>query len=112
MLYAIIAGLAMTALPNQTYAGKIVSGIKTNNTEVAESVIADKLLMRLNEINNMDKTDMKRAEKRELRKEVLAIDAELRSMSSPSPSGGGSGGGVYISVGAIIIIVLLLIILL
>ena len=50
----------------------------------------------------MDKTALKSAEKRELRKEVRSIKKEISNL----------GGGVYISVGAIIIILLLLIILL
>lgn len=116
MICAILACLSMVAIPNQTYAEKNVSGIKTNTSELAESVHADKLLIRLNEINDMDKTNMKRNEKKKLRKEVLAINLELRSMgnasSASSEDGGGGGGGIYLSVGAIIIIVLLLIILL
>lgn len=60
------------------------------------------MLNRLEEIKVMDKSQMSRVEKKELRKEVRAIKAEARSSSN----------GVYLSVGAIIIIVLLLIILL
>ncbi|AWI27303.1 hypothetical protein HYN49_12530 [Flavobacterium pallidum] len=60
------------------------------------------LLDRLEEIKAMDKSDMSRAERKALRKEVRAIKSELRS----------TGGGVYLSVGAIIIIILLLILLL
>lgn len=59
-------------------------------------------LDRLEEIKAMDKSDMSRAEKRELRKEVKEIKADLKS----------TGNGVYLSVGAIIIIILLLILLL
>lgn len=110
-LYVIIAVMSMVALPNQTNAEKISSGINTNTTEVTESIHADNLIIRLNEINDMDKTNMKRTEKRKLRKEVLAINAELRSMENASANSS-NGGGIYLSVGAIIIIVLLLIILL
>jgi hypothetical protein len=60
------------------------------------------LLNRLDEIKAMDKSEMKSSEKKVLRKEVRAINAELRS----------NGHGLYLSVGAIIIIVLLLILLL
>ena len=59
------------------------------------------MLNRLEEIKDMDKSDMNRAEKKELRKEVRAINTEIRS----------SGNGIYISVGAIIIILLLIILL-
>lgn len=60
------------------------------------------LLVRLDEINLMDKSHLKFSEKRELRIELRSIRQQLRD----------SHGGVYISVGAIIIIVLLLIIIL
>ncbi len=58
------------------------------------------LLARLDEINAMDKSNMGRFEKKELRKETRSIKNQLNN------------GGVYLSVGAIIIIVLLLILLL
>jgi len=60
------------------------------------------MLNRLEEIKAMDKSLLKSSEKKELRKEVRAIKAELKS----------SGNGLYLSVGAIIIIILLLILLL
>jgi hypothetical protein len=69
--------------------------------EMAEADLAEALMNRLYEIEEMDKSEMSRAEKRELRKEVRSIQAELRQLS----------GGVYISAGALIIILLLLIIL-
>ena len=60
------------------------------------------MLNRLEEIKGMDKSELSSKERKELRKEVRAIKAELRS----------TGNGIYLSVGAIIIIVLLLILLL
>ena len=50
----------------------------------------------------MDKTNMKSAEKKSLRKEVKSINHRLHDIS----------GGVYLSVGAIVLIVILLIVLL
>ncbi|NNL40596.1 MAG: hypothetical protein HKO75_12105 [Flavobacteriaceae bacterium] len=49
----------------------------------------------------MDKSDLKRAEKKALRKEVRAIKTQLRT----------TGNGIYISAGALIIILLLIILL-
>ncbi|MBC7425547.1 MAG: hypothetical protein H7321_03335 [Bacteroidia bacterium] len=60
------------------------------------------LLLRIDQINEMDKSSLKSSEKRELRKEVRTIKKRLSSV----------GGGVYISVGALILILILLIILL
>lgn len=69
---------------------------------IENSAESTTLLNRLDEINVMDKSELKFSEKRALRKEVKSIEKQLRAGS----------GGVYLSVGAIIIIILLLIILL
>lgn len=63
---------------------------------------AKALELRLNEINAMDKSDLKSSEKKNLRKEVRSIKHQLNELG---------GGGLYLSVGAIIIIILLLIVL-
>lgn len=57
---------------------------------------------RLEEINNLDRRNMSRTEKKVLRREVREIKKELAAIS----------GGVYLSIGAIILIALLLILLL
>ncbi|MBN8643560.1 MAG: hypothetical protein J0L86_17245 [Flavobacteriales bacterium] len=67
-----------------------------------DKIIADKMIERLEEIKNLDKSNLTRVEKKELREEVKGIKKGLRA----------SGNGLYLSVGAIIIIVLLLILLL
>jgi hypothetical protein len=58
---------------------------------------ADVLSARLEEIHTMDISAMNSSEKRELRKEVRAIEKQQRS------------GGIYVSTGAVILIVILLI---
>ncbi len=58
------------------------------------------LLLRLDEIKMMDKSNLKAPEKKQLRKEVRAIKEKLTTV----------GGGVYISGGALILIIILLII--
>jgi hypothetical protein len=60
------------------------------------------LLQRLDDIDRLDKSDLKSSEKKALRKEVRSIKSQLEAM----------GGYVYVSVGAIVLIVILLIILL
>lgn len=77
--------------PNPTTANKV------------EEIPADVqiLLDRLAEIKAMDKSEMKSAERKELRAEVKEIKSTLRA----------KGNGLYISTGAIIIILLLIIIL-
>jgi hypothetical protein len=70
--------------------------------EIANLKEANLLNSRLNQINEMDKSNLGFAEKRQLRKEVRTINKSLEQ----------NNGGIYISVGAVIIILLLLIILL
>jgi hypothetical protein len=48
----------------------------------------------------MDKSELKAADKKDLRKEVKSIRHELRTI----------GGGVYLSAGAVILILVLLVI--
>lgn len=81
---------------------------KTSPTSAVASPIAvktaetEEILLRLDEIKEMDKSTLKFGEKKELRKEVRAIKSELKERQN----------GVYLSVGAAIIIIILLIILL
>jgi hypothetical protein len=95
--------LLLTAFPFQSNAEtkpKPTYDVTSKHTK--DSLMAQNLLVRLNEINAIDKSDLTFSEKRSLRKETRSIDHQLRQ----------ANGGVYISVGAAIIIVLLLIILL
>lgn len=89
-------GVANAATTKETTPSSIVA---TNPADAAKVKVLE---LRLNEINDMDKSDLKSSEKRELRKEVRSIKQQLHEM----------GGYVYVSVGAILLIVLLLIILL
>lgn len=99
-LLALFMFLAIAPLQVNAESKKINN---SNPTEAGmESARAQELLKRLDEINALDKSAMASSEKKETRKEVRAINKELKEL----------GGGVYISVGAIIIILLLLIILL
>jgi len=102
----IILGIMVTCMLLAFYPIESKASIKTNTTSLpvdkpAESARANTLLLRLDEINKMDKSNLKSSEKKVLRKEVRSIKKELTAM----------GSGVYISVGAIIIIVLLLVLL-
>lgn len=67
-----------------------------------QKVQLEKITNRVEEIRAMDKSNLSRSEKKELRKELREMKHQARAM----------GGGVYLSVGAIIIIILLLILIL
>ncbi|MEL0454950.1 hypothetical protein WJN01_01830 [Flavobacteriaceae bacterium SZ-1-7] len=92
--------LSLSAFPNSMMATEkppVHATIKT--TEIPPEI---KIMMdRLYEIKEMDKSNLNRDEKKELREEVRTIKKTVRA----------SGNGIYISSGAIIIILLLIIIL-
>ncbi|SES17901.1 hypothetical protein [Pedobacter rhizosphaerae] len=62
----------------------------------------EKIKSRVEEIREMDKSNLTKAERKALRKELKEMKNQARAIS----------GGVYLSVGAIIIIILLLILIL
>lgn len=78
------------------------TAILKERTKKVESEEAKVMLARIDTIKAMDKSDMTRAEKKELRKEVRTIKSNLADL----------GQGVYLSAGGIIIILLILILLL
>ena len=92
--------MALLAFPNNAIASESVF---TNPTEKTEEIPDEIKMMvdRVNEIKEMDRSNLSRSEKKELRKELRNIKKDLKK----------SGNGIYISVGAIIIILLLIIIL-
>jgi hypothetical protein len=103
--FCLIASCLMflTFQPSQTFAATKPTTTTTEVvTNTAEAAKAKAMILRLNEIKDMDKSNLTSSDKKSLRKEVRTINRELRTMN----------GGVYLSVGAIIIIILLLIILL
>ncbi|SFG64788.1 hypothetical protein [Pedobacter insulae] len=89
-------------------------GISTNTVSAADKnepkkeltaeqkVQFERLVNRVEEIRNMDKSNLNRTEKRALRKELKEMKEQARALQQ----------GVYLSVGAIIIIILLLILIL
>jgi hypothetical protein len=94
----LVAGLSLTFLPNLSGAAP-VNHLGLSSSEASS---ANALLLRLDEIKSLSKTNLSSPEKRELRKEVRSIRQQLTTL----------GGGIYISAGALIVIVILLIILL
>jgi len=75
---------------------------QTNSPAKTEDPRAQQLLQRLEDIKSMNKLELTRLEKKNLRKEVKGIKKEMKDNTR----------GVYLSVGAIIIIILLLILIL
>ena len=101
IVYLFILVLSLTSFSSQAKV-HITKGSNTAlvSKETKEHEAA--LIMRLNEINEMDKSSLSNTERKNLRTEVRVINKELVR----------SSGGIYLSVGAILLIILLLIVLL
>jgi ribosomal protein S18 len=95
LLKSAIVALSLTlAIPS------ISSAAVSDST--ADVATLNTLVTRVNEIQNMDKTNLSSTEKKELKKELKLMKHQAD----------GLGRGVYLSVGALIIIILLLILIL
>lgn len=99
--YLTALSLVILLVPAQLFATPTISESAIPVSPASESAKMDIMLKRLNEIKDMDKSDLSATERKELRKEVRAIKDSVKD-----------SGGVYISVGAIIIILLILILVL
>jgi hypothetical protein len=105
ILCLMVAALSFTLVPLQASPDtKPISAslVDPKPVESKESVETKELLLRLDEIKNMDKSSLSPKEKKELRKEVKLTKNRLSEVS----------GGVYLSAAALILIVILLIVLL
>lgn len=98
----LFAALAMITSPLQVSAAKQPAAMTQADPGHASQKEITALETRLMAIKALDKSDLSRSEKKQLRNEVTYIQKKMVANS----------GGVYISAGAIIIIVILLIILL
>jgi hypothetical protein len=94
--------LSLTLIPLQLNATTKSEPTSVPAPRPAETPEVKALELRLNEINAMDKSKMKSAEKKTLRKEVKTINHKMHDI----------GGGVYLSAGAVILIVILIVVLL
>ena len=104
LFFAIVMIFAMsatTAFANEskTTADKKAVPVKTENKLSAEEV--SRLTKRVEEIRDMDKSNMTVKEKRELRKELKTTKENVRK----------DGGYIYISAGTVILIIILIILL-
>ena len=102
VLCLMVTFLSLTFIPLQSSAATIADPSSLVDPKPEETAEAKTLLLRLDEIKAKDMSELKSAEKKNLRKEVRSINHRLKAIH----------GGVYISAGAAIIILLLLIILL
>ena len=91
---------ALAALSFPASVGAAIGNTATHISS-SSSIKEDSLLVRLNEIKDINKASLSTTEKKQLKKEVRSIKKRIKDSR-----------GVYISLGALIIIVLLLILIL
>jgi ribosomal protein L20A (L18A) len=102
LIYSLAIVLMLSISANSVKAANSIDKAKTEmNAE--QRAQFEKITNRVEEIRHMDKSQLTRAEKKELRNELKEMKTQARAIG---------GGGVYLSVGAIIIIILLLILIL
>ena len=104
-LSLMMIALSLTFLPTTMSAKTTEPTAISSLAPEGKAVPAEVKVMydRLEEIKNIDKSELTSSDRKALRKEVRAIKTNLKASGH---------GGVYLSLGAIIIIILLLIILL
>ena len=102
LFFALLMVLALSA-PATFAASKAEKNLEaTNKTENKMSEVeASRLTKRVEEIRDMDKTNLTVTEKRELRKELKATKENIRK----------DGGYIYVSAGTVILIISLVILL-
>ncbi len=97
LLIAVMVFTGTTSFANE------VSKSAMPMTEAQKNVRLQEISKRVEFIREMDKSQLSRKDRKELRKEVKAMKAEAKTLA---------GGGVYLSVGAILIVILVLILIL
>ena len=101
-LYFIMIAMSLTFIPFPTIAETTTGNLVTADLTPADKVKVDAILVRLNEIKVLAKTNLTSSERKSLRKEVRSLKHEMKAATH----------GLYLSIGAVIIIILLLILLL
>jgi hypothetical protein len=97
VFYALLIIISLSAIPTAVHAAEKTPLSKTN---IPEDVPAEIRLMinRLEEIKELDRSDMNRSERKALREEVRTLKSAVKA----------AGYGIYISAGAVIVILLIL----
>lgn len=99
IIYSLILVLTLGLNANTVSAA---NGKPKTELTAEQKMQLERITNRVEEIRNMDKSNLTSVEKKALRKELKEMKTQARATS----------GGVYLSVGAIIIIILLLILIL
>jgi hypothetical protein len=95
-----LSGCIAVTAPVQTFAA--ATTVTVAGDPAKEAKLVEDITRRVNEIQNMDKSNLTASEKKALRKELMGMKKQADGLNSK----------VYLSVGAIIIIILILILIL
>lgn len=101
LIYSLVLVFTLAISANTVSAAGKVDKIKTEMT-AEQQIQLKQITNRVQEIKSMDKSNLSKSERKELRQELRGLKKQANAL----------GGGVYLSVGAIIIIILLLILIL
>lgn len=104
-IYLLSAALMLTFSASNLRAATVVSepiAKEITLTDAQKEIKLQAIKERVEEIKAMDKSQLNKEQKQELKSELKTMKTQARAM----------GGGIYLSVGAIIIIILVLILIL
>ncbi len=104
-IYLLSVALMLAFSTSQSKAGTVIADPVAKEVTLTDAQKEAKLQAikdRVEEIKAMDKSQLSKEQKQELKAELKTMKTQARAM----------GGGIYLSVGAIIIIILLLILIL
>jgi hypothetical protein len=103
LFFAIVMIFAFSApiFASETKSASDLTAVPVKTENKLSEAEASRLTKRVEEIRDMDKSDMSVKEKRELRKELKTTKENLRK----------DGGYIYISAGTVILIIILIILL-
>ncbi len=104
-VYLLTTALMLTFSSSQLKAATVITEPAAKEitlTDAQKEAKLQAIKTRVEEIKAMDKSQLSKEEKKELKSELKSMKAQAR----------GLGGGIYLSVGAIIIIILVLILIL
>lgn len=112
IIYTLLTSFVLLSVaPTQSRAGTNPDTVVVS--QAIENTDMNTLMARVEEIQAMDFSNLSREERKELKKELNAIQRQLKEEGKAATTATSeTSSGVYISFGALIIIILLLIIIL
>jgi len=104
-IYLLSTAVMLTFSASQLKAATVITepvAKEVTLTDAQKEAKLEQIKARVEEIKTMDKSQLSKEQRQELKSELKTMKTQARAM----------GGGIYLSVGAIIIIILLLILIL